>query len=262
MHLTALATRCFPPTMDEYTDATYGDRIVDVYDDWYADLPFGGPIETTVGFLRDLAGGGPALELGIGTGRVALPLSGSGVTVRGIDASEAIVARLASKPGGAKVQVTVSSFADFDLADRFPLIYVAFNTFFALRSQDEQVSCFAAVARHLLEGGVFVMEAFVPDLSRYERGQFVAAAKVGTNELRIDVAELDNAEQRVDAQHLVIVDGQLPRVYPVQLRFAYHPELDLMARLAGMRLRERWGGWDRTTFTGRGKHISVWELDR
>jgi SAM-dependent methyltransferase len=156
--------------MDEYTDATYGDRIADVYDDVYGDLPYAGPIETTVEFLRRLAGGGPALELGIGTGRVALPLAESGVALRGIDASEAIVAKLRAKPGGADLPVTLRSFADFVIDERFSLIYVVFNTFFALRSQDEQVACFRAVARHLREEGVFVMEAFVPDLARYRQG--------------------------------------------------------------------------------------------
>jgi SAM-dependent methyltransferase len=243
----------------DYADSTYGDRIASVYDEWYVDAPSGGDLDATVSFLRAISSGATALELGIGTGRVALPLKGAGSHVHGIDASEAMVARLRAKPGGADVPVTIGSFADFDLGRGFDLIYVVFNTFFALASQDEQVACFEAVARHLNEGGVFAMEAFVPDLGRYQRSQHVGAAHVGLDEVRLDVSTLDPSSQVVLTQHVVLSSGDA-RIFPVRIRFAWPAELDLMARLAGLRLQQRWGDWDRTPFRGDGpKHVSVWD---
>jgi SAM-dependent methyltransferase len=249
--------------METYADSTYGDRIADVYDQWFEPgFDYTGPVETTVEFLRELAGKGPALELGIGTGRVALPLARLGVRVQGIDVSEAMVAKLREKEAGSDIPVTIGSFADFELPERFGLVYVPFNTFFGLRTQEEQVSCFAAVARHLTDAGVFVIEAFVPDITRFQRGSHVSAMEMNADELRVDVSLLEPSTQQVHSRHLIIRDGAPVRVYPVELRFSYPSELDLMARLAGLRLRERWGNWDRTPFTGEGKHISVWEPAR
>jgi SAM-dependent methyltransferase len=246
--------------MDEYGPSTYGDRIADVYDTWYGELPFGGPVETTVAFLAGLAGGRTTLELGIGTGRVALPLSDAGVEVHGIDASEAMVDRLRAKPGGDAIPVTISDFGAFELPQRFGLVYVVFNTFFALLTQDDQVACFRNVARHLEPGGVFAMEAFVPDLARFDRGQRVSAIDVAEDGVRLEVSKVDVANQRNESLHVVIREDGV-RAYPIRLRFAYPAELDLMAALAGMRLRERWADWDRSAFGGGAqKHISVWEL--
>jgi hypothetical protein len=248
--------------MDEYGPSTYGDRIAEAYDDRYAELPFGGDLSATVAFLKDLAGDGVALELGIGTGRVALPLSAVGVRVHGIDASEAMVARLRAKPGGADVPVTMGDFREFEIAERFRLVYVVFNTFFGLLSQEDQVSCFRAVARHLSDDGVFVMEAFVPDVARFERGQRVSATRVELDEVEIEVSQHDATAQRTNSHHLIVREDGV-RLYPVRIRYAYPAELDLMARLAGMRLRERWADWDRSPLTATSqKHISVWELDR
>jgi hypothetical protein len=245
--------------MRDYSDSTYGDRIAARYDEWYAEVPFGGDLDATVSFLRGIAGDGAALELGIGTGRVALPLKAEGSEVHGIDASEAMVERLRAKPGGAGVPVTVGSFADFDLGRRFRLVYVVFNTFFALASQEEQVACFGAVARHLDDGGAFVMEAFVPDPTRFQRGQHVGAVQVGLDDVRLDVSTFDASDQVVHSQHVVLSQGDV-RMFPVRIRFAWPSELDLMARLAGLRLRERWGDWDRIPFRGDGaRHVSVWE---
>lgn len=246
--------------MDDYTAATYGDRIAETYDAWYAELAFGGDLATTVAFLRDLAGGRPVLELGIGTGRVALPLRETGIEVHGIDASEEMTARLRSKPGGTDVPVTIADFRTFELAQRFGLVYVVFNTFFGLLEQEHQIECFHAIAAHLEPGGVFAMEAFVPDLSRFERGQRVQAIDVGDDEAHLEVSVHDPIHQRTTSQHVVLrEDG--PRLYPVRIRYAYISELDLMARVAGMRLRERWADWDRSPLTPTSqKHISVWEL--
>jgi SAM-dependent methyltransferase len=246
--------------MDDFAASTYGDRIADVYDDIYAEVPFSGDVSTTVAFLRDLAGDGPMLELGIGTGRVALPLREAGVDVAGIDASRAMVAKLAAKPGGDGIAVTIGDFAEFDLGRRFRAVYVVFNTFFGLLTQDAQVSCFGAVARHLLPDGVFVIEAFVPDLARFDRGQRVSAIDVGIDGVRLEVTKHDAIEQRTTSQHLFLDESGV-RLFPVAIRWASIAELDLMARLAGMRVRERWADWDRSALSASSpKHVSVYAL--
>ena len=245
---------------DRYGPATYGDRIAGVYDEFYAQAD-SGDVATAVAFLSSLAGAGPALELGIGTGRIALPLASAGVEIHGIDASQAMVERLRAKPGGRAIPVTIGDFADFSLDATFTLIYVPFNTFFALLTQDDQVSCFRAVARHLTPKGVFVIEAFVPDLARFDREQRVSATRVEPDLVSLDVTVHDPIAQTSDSQHVLLREDGV-RLYPVKIRYAYISELDLMARVAGLRLRERWADWDRSPLTsGRQKHISVWERD-
>jgi SAM-dependent methyltransferase len=214
-----------------------------------------------IDLLASLAGAGPALELGIGTGRIALPLAQTGVEVDGIDASDAMVQRMRAKPGGESIPVTVGDFRDFSLDARFTLVYVPFNTFFALLTQDDQVACFRAVAQHLAPDGVFVIEAFVFDAGRYDRGQRVSAIKVEADRVSVEVTTNDPIAQRSDSQHVVISEDGI-QLFPVKIRYAHVPELDLMARLAGLRLRKRWADWDRTLFSpASGKHISVWERD-
>jgi SAM-dependent methyltransferase len=246
------------PMDDDYQDSTYGDRIAEVFD---ARAPTDG--EAAARFLKVFAGQGPALELGVGTGRVAIPLTRTGVDVYGIDASRAMVDRMRSAPGGDVIRVQMGSFADFSFETRFSLVYVVFNTFFGLLSQEEQVSCFAATARHLLPSGVFVMQAFIPDVRRFDaREQRVSVDRVGVDEIDLETSTHDPVAQRTNSQRVVIRGGTI-RQYPVRIRYAYVSELDLMARLAGLRLRERWSDWDRSTFTSAsGTHISVWELDR
>jgi SAM-dependent methyltransferase len=246
---------------DPYGPATYGDRIAGIYDDLYAEVPYAGEVATTVAFLSSLAGAGPALEMGIGTGRVALPLAAAGVEVHGIDASVAMVERLHAKTGGDVIPVTIGDFADFSLDTRFTLIYVPFNTFFALLTQDDQVNCFRAAARHLMPDGVFVVEAFVPDIARFDRGQRVSAIQIEPDLVSLEVTKHDQIAQSSDSQHVILREDGI-RFYPVKIRYAYISELDLMARLAGLRLRERWADWDRSPLTtGSQKHISVWERD-
>lgn len=244
---------------DEYADATYGDRIAEIYDERYA-ASFAEDTTGAVSFLKELAGDGPALELGIGTGRVALPLAEAGVEVHGIDASEAMLAKLKAKPGSDRIPVTVGSFADFSLPTPFRLVYVVFNTFFGLLTQDEQVSSFEAVARHLKPDGVFAMQAFVPDVTRFDaHNQRVAAESVGIDEIMLETSNHDPFAQRTDSAYVRISDSSV-RMYPVRIRYAYVSELDLMARLAGLRLRERWGNWDRQPYPSRSwTHVSVWE---
>ena len=241
--------------MTAYEEKTYGERIAADYDAMY--LP---PEGAAIDLLAGLAGAGPALELGIGTGRYALPLQARGVSVHGIDASPAMLQKLATKPGGERIPVSVGSFADFELTPRFSLIYVVFNTFFALLTQEEQLRCFASVARHLLSGGVFVIEAFVPDLSRYRHKQNVSAIDVQVDAVKLDVSRLDRASQQITATH-VILSAQGVRLFPVQLRYAWPSELDLMARLAGMCLQHRWSDWQRSPYgSDSGKHISMYAL--
>ncbi len=245
--------------MAGYDEATYGERIAETYDT-RPEIPT--DTDDTVAFLAEVAGKGPVLELGIGTGRIALPLAGRGVLVSGIDASPAMVAKLRRKPGGSRIPVTQGNFADVAVEGRFSLVYVVFNTFFGLLSQEDQVRCFANVAARLEPTGVYVIEAFVPDLTLFDRGQRVNAIRIDDEEVIIDASRLELGNQTVRAQHIHVRDGGV-KLYPVQLRYAWPSELDLMARLAGMRLRERWAGWRREPFTaGSGKHVSIYELAR
>ena len=243
--------------MEGYDAATYGERIADVYDEWYAEAAFL-ETEAAVAKLAELAGEGPVLELAIGTGRVALPLAQRGLEVHGIDASESMVAKLREKPGGDGIPVTIGDFADVAVDGSYALVYVVFNTLFALESQDEQVRCFQNVTARLAPGGAFVVEAFVPEPEKYE-GR-VGASRIESDRVQIDVAQVDRAEQRSRSQHIVLTP-QGAKFYPVNIRWAYPSELDLMARIAGLRLRERWSSWDGQPFTKTsGKHISVYEL--
>ncbi len=243
--------------MPDYDAATYGDRIAEVYDEWFA-VP--SDTEETVGFLSELAGAGPVLELGIGTGRVALPLAQRGHEVHGVDASEAMVEKLRAKAGGESIPVSIGDFAELDIEGEFSLVYVVFNTFFALLSQEDQVRCFASVGRRVREGGVFVIEAFVPDMTRWDRGQRIETRRVGDDGVVLDAAMHDPVGQRVASSHFVF-SLQGVEMYPARLRYAWPSELDLMARLAGLRLRERWGGWCREPFEASSiKHVSVYEL--
>ncbi len=242
--------------MEGYGASTYGDSFAQIYDESEA---LSAETEPAVEGLAALAGGGPALELAIGTGRIALPLAARGLEVHGIDVSEAMVAKLREKPGGTDIAVTIGDFADVPVDGRYPLIFLVFNTFFALTTQEAQIRCFENVAAHLAGGGVFVIEAFVPDLSRLDRGQRVEALGVGMDRATFELSKHDAVEQRIDISR-VMLEGGRARVLPLSLRYAWPSEIDLMARLAGLRLRERWGGWDRGPFgADSGKHISLYE---
>jgi SAM-dependent methyltransferase len=239
--------------MPAYDDSTYGERIAPLYDDWYQ-----GHDPAAVALLARLAAGGPALELGIGTGRVALPLRQAGVEVHGIDASPAMVDQLRAKPGGDAIPVTLGSFAEIPVAGQYALIYVLFNTFFQLLTQADQLRCFESVAPRLLPGGVFLIEAFVPDLSRFTANQTVRAIRVGEAKVRLDASVHDPVAQQVSSQHIVLTEAGV-RLYPVKIRYAWPSELDLMARLAGLNLLQRWDNWQLAPYTaGSGKHISVY----
>jgi len=240
--------------MDTYQEDTYGARIAGVYDAWYGDYD-----PAILAALLELAPGESALELGIGTGRIALPLQESGVTLAGIDASEAMIAQLRGKRGGDQIPVVLGNFADVAVEGQYRLIYVLFNTFFALLTQEEQLRCFRNVAQHLEPQGSFVIEAFVPDLGRFSGQQTVRAVSLSENEVRLDASQLDPVNQQVTSQHIVLTEAGI-RLYPVKLRYAWPSELDLMAQLAGLQLKERWENWHKAPFSANsGKHISVYE---
>ena len=239
--------------MDDYASDTYGERHADIYDERLPDYD-----EAAAEMLAGLAGAGRALELGIGTGRVALPLAARGVEVHGIDASPRMVERMRAKPGGDAVRVTFGDFAGVEAEGEFALVYVVFNTIFALLTQDEQVRCFRNVARRLAPGGRFLVEAFVPDPTLHPGGQSVKVGQMTNDLVELHVTRQDAATQMLVGQQIRF-DGAGVRLYPVQLRYAWPSELDLMARLAGLSLRERWAGWQGEPFDARStKHVSVY----
>src|SRR6266498_1213730 len=214
-------------------------------------------VDPVVDFLVDLAGSGRALELGIGTGRIALPLAQRGVPVHGIELSKAMVARLRAKPGGEDIHVTIGDFATTTVDGTFSVAYLVFNTISNLTTQAAQVACFRNVATHLEPGGCFVIEVGVPGLQRLPPGETVRAFNVSPTRLGFD--EYDVVSQGLISHHYWVVDSKL-KVLSIPFRYVWPSELDLMARLAGMTLRERWSGWKREPFTSDStKHVSVWE---
>lgn len=225
----------------------------------YDELARRGDEALTVAFLEQLAQGGRTLELAIGTGRIALPLAARGVPVEGIDLSPAMVARLRDKPGGERIPVHVGNFADVAVSGPYRLIYVVFNTLFNLLTQEEQVRCFVNVADHLEEGGFFVVEGGTPaEFYRLRDNQYVAAEAVEVDQVRLDVARFDPVTQLLEESH-VTLSGAGVTLNPVVTRYAWPSELDLMARIAGLRLQERWGGWNREPFTADSRNsVSVY----
>jgi len=238
----------------------FGERVAARYDDPADEMFQPAAVDPVVDFLADLAGAGAALELGIGTGRIALPLAGRGVRVHGIDLSEAMVARLRAKPGAARIGVTIGDFATTRVEGTFSVAYLVYNTINNLTTQDEQVACFQNVAAHLEPGGCFVVEVGVPALQRVPPGETVRAFKVSPTRLGFD--EYDVVSQGLISHHYWVGDGKL-EARSIPFRYVWPSELDLMARLAGMTLRERFGGWKREPFTSEStKHVSVWERPR
>ena len=217
-------------------------------------------IERTVAFLAELAGSGAALELGIGTGRIALPLSERGVRVHGIDISPAMVARLRAKAGADAIDVTIGDFATTAVDGCFALAYLVYNAITNLTTQDEQVACFQNVARHLEPGGCFVIEVTVPELQRLPPGETARVFAFSPSHVGVD--EIDVVTQRSVSHHYWVGDGR-GGVFSAPFRYVWPSELDLMARLAGLTLRERLRGWDREPFAADSRrHVSVWEKPR
>ena len=237
-------------------DGYFGERVAARYDD-DAEIFDPAVVDPVVDLLVELAGNGRALELGIGTGRIALPLAQRGVPVHGIELSKAMAARLRAKPGGEDIGVTIGDFATTTVDGTFSVAYLVFNTIMNLTTQDGQVACFRNVAAHLEPGGCFVIEVGVPGLQRLPPGETIHAFHVSESRWGLD--EYDVARQGLTSHHFRIVDGRLERL-SIPFRYAWPSELDLMAQLAGMRLRDRWSGWKREPFTSDSRtHVSVWE---
>jgi len=235
----------------------FDERIAKGYDARWADLFEPAVVEPAVNFLADLAGTGAALELGIGTGRIALPLSKRGVRVHGIELSSAMVDQLRAKPGGEDIDVTIGDFATTRVAGTFTLAYLVRNTIANLTTQDDQVECFRTAAAHLEPGGRFVIEVYIPELRRLPPGETFHPFAVTPTHLGFE--EYDVATQIAFSHHYWVVDGEL-ETFSAPFRYVWPSELDLMARLAGMTLRERWSDWDRAPFTSDSRsHVSVWE---
>ena len=235
----------------------FGEDVAARYDESSADMFDPAVLEPAVDLLEELAGDGAALELGIGTGRIALPLAQRGVPVHGIDLSEAMVAQLRAKPGGEDIPVAIGDFATTTVEGTFSLAYVVFNTIGNLTTQDAQVACFENVAAHLEPGGCFVIELGVPGLRTLPPGERFRVFDFGESHVGID--EYDVANQGLISHHFSPAEGKWELV-SMPFRYVWPAELDLMARLAGMTLRERWSGWKQEPFTSEStKHVSVWE---
>lgn len=227
------------------------------YDEFEAEMFAPEVVDPVVELLTELADGGAALELGVGTGRIALPLAARTVPVHGIDLSEAMLAQLRAKPGADAIGLTCGDFATARAPGSYRLAYLVFNTINNLTMQDEQVACFRNVAAHLEPGGRFVVEVGVPELRRLPPGQTVHPFTVTADHLGFD--EYDLATQALTSHHFTRTDGQWERL-SIPFRYVWPAELDLMAQLAGMRLRDRWAGWRREPFTSESRaHVSVWQ---
>jgi len=237
---------------------SFGDDVAEAYDDdvqRFSKTPSISGETAAVAFLEKLAGGGPALELAIGTGRIALPLAARGIRVDGIDFSPAMVARLRAKPRGEQISVTIGDFADVPVPGTYRLIFVVANTLFNLLTQDDQVRCFENVAAHLTDDGAFLIEAFRPDfLYRLRDHQYVDAEAAELDKVRLDVARHDPVTQLLEESH-VSLSREGVRLNPIVTRYAWPTELDLMARVAGLRLKERWSGWNRRPVTATSRYL-------
>ena len=238
-------------------DGYFDERVAARYDESAAEMFDPAVVDPVVDLLVELAGSGRALELGIGTGRIALPLAQRGVAVHGIELSKAIVGRLRAKPCGADIGLTIGDFATTTADGTFSVAYLVFNTISNLTTQAAQVACFRNVAAHLEPGGCFLIEVVVPDLQRLPPGGTILPLYVSKTRWGFD--EYDVASQGLTSHHFEVVDGRVERV-SIPFRYAWPSELDLMAELAGLRLRGRWSGWKREPFTSDSrKHVSVWE---
>jgi SAM-dependent methyltransferase len=241
-------------------DALFNEWIAQRYETLWPELFDPAVVDPAVSFLAELAGAGPALELGIGTGRIALPLSRRGVRVHGVELSPAMAAQLHAQPGGSDIGVTIGDFASATVGTAFKLVYLVRNTITNLTSQDEQVDAFRNAARHLEPGGCFVIENYIPELQRLPPGETIRVFTATPDHLGFE--DYDVATQIAYSHHYWVIDGQL-KTFSSPHRYAWPSELDLMARLAGMRLRERWSDWNRRPFTRDSRsHISVWKKPR
>jgi SAM-dependent methyltransferase len=241
--------------MDE--DGSFGEQIAATYDETESPMFDPAVVEPAVDFLAELAGDGRALELGVGTGRIAIPLAARGVEVHGIDLSQAMVARLRQKPGGDRIGVTIGDFSTVRAPGTFRLAYLVFNTIENLTTQAAQVACFRNAAAHLEPGGCFVIEVAVPDLRRLPPGERYVVFDASDRHWGFD--EYDVVNQGLISHHFDVRGDRIEKSSG-RFRYVWPSELDLMAEMTGMRLRERWGGWKRESYTSESRqHVSVWE---
>ena len=239
------------------SEGFFGERVASHYDERTAAMFEPAVVGPVVELLAGLAEDGRALEFAIGTGRIALPLAERGVPVAGIDNSEAMVARLRAKPGAEDIDVSIGDLATTRFDGEFSLVYLVFNTIFNLVTQDAQVACFENAAAHLRSGGRFVIETGVPGLQGLPVGQTIIPFRADPDGISFDV--YDVVTQRFSSQHYVFTEGGV-QAYPVEFRYAWPAELDLMARIAGLTLQSRWADWQREPFTSlSSSHVSVYE---
>jgi SAM-dependent methyltransferase len=237
-------------------DGYFDEAVAAAYDDRLAHMATPARVEPVVEFLAALAGDGDALEFGIGTGRIALPLAARGVPVKGIELSRAMVDRLRAKPGGEAIAVAIGDFSSTAVAGSFAVVYLVFNTIMNLTTQEAQVACFQNAARHLRPGGAFVIEVMLPDLQRLPAGETIRPFEVTDRHWGFD--EYDVANQGLVSHHLVDVEGRLERS-AIPFRYVWPSEMDLMARLAGLTPAGRWSGWRHEPFTSDSRQIvAVW----
>ncbi len=240
--------------MFDFADySSYGERFSEKYDEWYGSFD-----ERIIDRIEEMAAGGSVFELGIGTGRVAIPLAKRGLRVAGMDSSPAMLEKLKQKKSGEQVTVEVGDFASFETDEKYDVVYIIFNTLFALHSQEEQVNCFKCVEKILKPGGKFIVEAFVPDPSRFPGGQTVRTVDLKEDNVKIECSTHDAAGQLVTSQMVDISDGGI-KLYPIKIRYIWPAEMDLMARLAGLQLEERWSNWGKASFSASsGMHVSIY----
>ena len=243
-----------------HDDGHFDKQVAASYDESSAEMFDPGIVNPVVDFLAGLAADGPALELGIGTGRIALPLTQRGVEVHGIEMSKSMIAQLRAKPGGDDIDVTIGDFATASVVGSFTVAYLVFNTITNLTTQEAQIACFRNVAAHLQPGGCFVIEVVLPDLQRLPPGETIRPFRVSENRLGFD--EYEVAEQGLTSHHFKLVDGNW-ECFSIPFRYVWPSELDLMAEMAGMKLRERWSGWNGEPFTSDSRClVAVWEKRR
>jgi SAM-dependent methyltransferase len=243
--------------MKGYTSASYGDSFAD--DDFEEIFAFLPDPDAMVELLAHLARRGPVLELGVGTGRVARPLAARGIPVDGIDISDVMLAELRRSAGGLPIRPLRSDLADFEPPRRYSLVFCIWNTFYSLRTSEQQARCIQVVADALVPGGVFVIEAFVPDPGRFTNGQEVRVREITADSVSLQVSLHDSSRQTIASQHVVIRQDGV-RLHPHEIRYAWPSEIDAMAGSAGLRLKERWAGWRHEPFDQKSsEHVSVYE---
>ncbi len=242
---------------DGYDASIYGERISSKYDEWYGSCE-----KSVIDLICEYADGGTIFELGIGTGRIAIPLVERGLSVAGIDASRAMVEQMKKKSGSESIRVQIGDFSCFSADKHYDMAFVAFNTFFLLPDQEQQINCFRSVHKLLSSEGRFLIEAFVPDLKRFDKDQTVRTVDLSDGSVKLECSQHDAVQQVVTSQIVNISENGV-KLYPVKVRYAWPSEIDLMARLTGFELLERWGGWKKEPFSkNSGFHVSLYQRSK